>query len=145
LAIVFIHSDFQGVQSVSDGWVQFGSQLGRDPPCDFLGRGVRDGQQHAVFSRKDPSLVPESDGHFRILHFDFDHGMMQCQQHVVVELFHQSCQRFSKCNEVDHVSVVIQSPLDLGPQPIIMAMQTLADIPRKSDEVSGREKQLLFL
>src|SRR5690606_23897274 len=53
-------------------------------------------------------------------------------------------QRIAQQDEVDDVAVLVQRPRDLAADPIVVAMDPLADISRKGDEVRRAEDQLFL-
>ncbi len=67
LAVIFVDADFQPVQAIADDGPQNLVQFDGDILRNLFCRGVGHRQQHAIFLRKDPTLVPKSDCDFALV------------------------------------------------------------------------------
>lgn len=71
--------------------------------------------------------------------------MLRGQQYMVVKAFDDCSERVTKRDKIDHIAILIERSLDFTTNSIIVSMQALANVARKSDEVGGRKNELLFL
>ncbi len=67
------------------------------------------------------------------------------QQNVMVELLDDLRQSVAECDEIDHIAIHVQRPFDLCSYSVVMAVQALADVASKCNEMSSAKDQLLLL
>ena len=65
------------------------------------------------------------------------------QQHPVIQLVEDRPQRPPQGDEIDDVAVLVQRPVYLGGHAVVVAVEPLADVALKRDEVPGAEDQVV--
>jgi hypothetical protein len=71
--------------------------------------------------------------------------MMQCDEHMMIQLLDHFRERIAKSDKVDHITILVELSGNLGFESIVVAMQTFADITGEGDKVRRREYELLFV
>lgn len=135
LAVILVDGDLKRFNPYPQPRLQLLPQLLGYPPRQLLGGRVADGQQHAVLAGENPTLFMESHGDLAIGHVDLDERMFGRQQHVMIQATHNVRQRIAEGDEVDDVLILVQRTADLGFDPIIVPVQTFADVTGKGNEV----------
>jgi hypothetical protein len=67
------------------------------------------------------------------------------KNHMVIQLLYDSSECVSEGDEINDIAILIQRTFHLGADPVVVAVQALADITCEGDEVSGAKDQLFFL
>src|SRR5436190_1248217 len=123
---------------------QFFAQPASDPPRQPFGRGILDGQQHAIFSRKHPAALLERDLDFFLAGPHIDGTVFSRNQHAVIQLCYDFLGGVAQGDEIDDIEILVQTPGRLHRDPPVMPVQPFAGVPVERDEMRSTEDQMVF-
>ena len=144
LAEVFLDLDLQAGQLVRGLIEDCDFEFAGDPGSEFLGGCVPDREYEAVFGREDPATVPETGLDFSRIGCHCDGGVVEGEEHAVIESVDDFLQAITEGDEVEDIPVFVERALDFGCHAPVVPMKSFANVSVVGDEVCGAEDEVVF-